>query len=226
MDYDVWGKVTNDTNPGFQPFGFAGGLYDQQTGLVRFGARDYDAVTGRWTVKDPIRFDSGSLNHFSYSSNNPVNFVDLTGLAVKNPDNYTVQPEVMESLQKFNEYIGIDKDVVITGGDRSPNSKIGEGSTSQHARGTAADIYVPGQSMLQTAHQAKNSKLFSGVGWYEEGLVGPKGEGPHVHVDIRENRSPNNPASWGMDKDSKSYGPMPPLPVQEPNSGASNKPCC
>jgi YD repeat-containing protein len=40
LDYDAWGLVTQDTNPGFQPFGFAGGLYDGQTGLVRFGERD------------------------------------------------------------------------------------------------------------------------------------------------------------------------------------------
>ena len=31
-----------DTNPGFQPFGFAGGLYDRGTELTHFGARDYD----------------------------------------------------------------------------------------------------------------------------------------------------------------------------------------
>ncbi|MFV0680626.1 hypothetical protein, partial [Ottowia sp.] len=43
MDYDVWGNVTLDTNPGFQPFGYAGGLYDSDTRLTRFGARDYDA---------------------------------------------------------------------------------------------------------------------------------------------------------------------------------------
>jgi len=47
LAYDVWGKVTVDTNPGFQPFGYAGGLYERDTGLVRFGARDYDAETGR-----------------------------------------------------------------------------------------------------------------------------------------------------------------------------------
>jgi YD repeat-containing protein len=42
IDYDEFGNVTADTNPGFQPFGFAGGLYDPDTGLVRFGARDYE----------------------------------------------------------------------------------------------------------------------------------------------------------------------------------------
>jgi len=51
IDYDAWGIVTLDTSPGFQPFGFAGGLQDGATGLVRFGARDYDpggrAVGGR-----------------------------------------------------------------------------------------------------------------------------------------------------------------------------------
>ncbi|MBK6515855.1 MAG: RHS repeat-associated core domain-containing protein [Polyangiaceae bacterium] len=59
LDYDAWGRVLLDTSPGLQPFGFAGGLYDPDTGLVRFGARDYDANTGRWTAKDPIRFGVG-----------------------------------------------------------------------------------------------------------------------------------------------------------------------
>ncbi len=63
LDYDEYGKVILDTNPRFQPFGFAGGLYDPQTGLVRFGARDYDPEVGRWTAKDPInRIDPSGLS--------------------------------------------------------------------------------------------------------------------------------------------------------------------
>ncbi|MCP4764751.1 MAG: hypothetical protein GY875_00610 [Gammaproteobacteria bacterium] len=80
IDYDTWGNVTNDTNPGFQPFGFAGGLYDQHTQLTRFGARDYDAVSARWTSKDPIGFDGGASNLYGYSLNDPVNFIDPNGL--------------------------------------------------------------------------------------------------------------------------------------------------
>jgi RHS repeat-associated protein len=66
ISYDVWGNITDDTNPGFQPFGFAGGIHDQHTGLVRFGARDYDPVTARWTNKDPISFAGGDANLYGY----------------------------------------------------------------------------------------------------------------------------------------------------------------
>ncbi len=80
MDYDEFGNVTNDTNPGFQPFGFAGGLYDLDTKLVRFGTRDYDAETGRWTAKDIIGFAGGDTNLYGYVINNPIVFTDPMGL--------------------------------------------------------------------------------------------------------------------------------------------------
>jgi RHS repeat-associated protein len=79
IDYDEYGNVTNDTNPGFQPFAFAGGLYDQHTKITRFGARDYDAFTGRWTAKDPILFAGGDLNLYGYVMNDPVNLIDYDG---------------------------------------------------------------------------------------------------------------------------------------------------
>ena len=83
-DYDAFGNVISDTQPGFQPFGFAGGLYDRDTKLVRFGARDYDAETGRWTAKDPILFEGGLANLYSYVNNDPVNLRDVDGQKRKN----------------------------------------------------------------------------------------------------------------------------------------------
>ena len=76
---------------GFQPFGFAGGLYDPDTKLVRFGLRDYDAFTGRWTAKDPIRFRAGDVNLFGYLMNDPVNFIDPYGLWSANSTRATIK---------------------------------------------------------------------------------------------------------------------------------------
>ncbi len=81
IDYDSFGNIINDSNSSFAvPIGFAGGLYDADTGLVRFGARDYDPSIGRWTAKDPIDFAGGSANLFEYVFNGPVNLVDPYGL--------------------------------------------------------------------------------------------------------------------------------------------------
>jgi RHS repeat-associated protein len=85
LDYDSFGNVALDTNPGFQPFGFGGGLYDADTGLVRLGARDYDATTGRWTAKDASSFVSGDGNLYRYVRNDPVNLMDADGAMPTQP---------------------------------------------------------------------------------------------------------------------------------------------
>ncbi len=79
LDYDEFGKVLLDTNPGLQPFGFAGGLHDADTALVRFGVRDYDPAVGRWTSKDPLRQGGGDLNFLAYVQDDPINKVGYSG---------------------------------------------------------------------------------------------------------------------------------------------------
>lgn len=80
VEYDSFGNIINDTAPAFEvPFGFAGGLLDNHTGLVRFGYRDYDPDTGRWTAKDPILFNGEDTDLYGYCLNDPINFVDPEG---------------------------------------------------------------------------------------------------------------------------------------------------
>jgi len=79
IDYDEFGNIVTRHRARFQPFAFAGGIYDQHTKLMRFGARDYDAHTGRWTSKDPILFEGDGPNFYSYVLNDPINLSDMTG---------------------------------------------------------------------------------------------------------------------------------------------------
>ena len=112
LDYDEFGVVFRDSNPGFQPFGFAGGLYDPETYLVRFGWRDYDPRIGRWTAKDPIHFRGGDTNLYTYAANDPVNRVDRTGRDLW--ENLPKDEEVFEHPFSFRL-------------DRSPNPHLAFG---------------------------------------------------------------------------------------------------
>jgi RHS repeat-associated protein len=76
--YSSFGEVAG-TGLDWMPFGFAGGIYDADSGLVRFGARDYDPMVGRWTSKDPVRFSGDGSNLFVYVDGDPINHTDPSG---------------------------------------------------------------------------------------------------------------------------------------------------
>ncbi len=81
FEHDSYGVRLFDSDPGFEiEVGFAGGIADPVTGLVRFGYRDYEPETGRWTARDPILFAGGQANLFVYVGNDPVNWFDPSGL--------------------------------------------------------------------------------------------------------------------------------------------------
>jgi RHS repeat-associated protein len=79
--YDPFGGIVEDSNPGLRiPIGFAGGLHDRDLGFVRFGWRDYDTFTSRWTAPDPLGDAGGDPDWYGYCLNDPVNGVDPSGL--------------------------------------------------------------------------------------------------------------------------------------------------
>jgi RHS repeat-associated protein len=81
LDHDSYGVPLADSNPSFAlPIGFAGGLTDADTGLLRFGFRDYDPPAGRWTARDPALFSGGQANLYAYVNNGPVAYRDPLGL--------------------------------------------------------------------------------------------------------------------------------------------------
>lgn len=79
--YDPFGSVINDTNPNlFIPIGFGGGLHDRDIGFIRFGWRDYDPNTARWTSPDPMGDAGGDNDWYGYCLDDPVNGNDPLGL--------------------------------------------------------------------------------------------------------------------------------------------------
>jgi len=116
LDYDEFGNVLVDTSPGFQPFGFAGGLYDRDTGLVRFGARDYDPETGKWTAKDAIRFAGGDTNLYRYSGGDSINAIDPSGheqlyKCVEKDEDYRKTKVVCDLMGQANELCPLLKQI-------------------------------------------------------------------------------------------------------------------
>jgi RHS repeat-associated protein len=178
LDYSSFGEVLRDTNPGFQPFGFAGGIYDHQTKLVRFGARDYDGQVGRWVSKDPILFEGDTSNLYEYANNNPVDYIDPKGtdsylttrwghvfLVVSDPDNlggflvYDFFPESNRSI--FTSVDGVVREQRFN----SPNAIPGVFIPGSYAtQSPAADV-----STITRARDLKNlansgELSFSGLG--------------------------------------------------------------
>ena len=66
--------------PAQQPCRENGHRYDETaSGMLFYGFRYYDPVTGRWLNRDPIE-EFGGLNLYAFVLNNGVNWVDVLGL--------------------------------------------------------------------------------------------------------------------------------------------------
>jgi RHS repeat-associated protein len=182
LDYDAWGHLIRDSNPGFQPFGFAGGLYDPHTKLVRFGARDYDAETGRWTAKDPIGF-AGGLNTYAYVTNSPLNLIDPLGLDGASAAQWALSqvgkpgygyfdpsPESHGKIQDLLDNFGMRGirspkcnkfawDALANGGD--PAGRMPDGRIPSASEWANPKIYIPGYYILPSDSSLKPGDVIS-----------------------------------------------------------------
>jgi len=77
IDYDEFRCRPGGHHPGFQPFAFAGGLYDSQTRLTRFGARDSTPRPDDGRQKIPVLLGGGHSNFYVYALSDPINRLDV-----------------------------------------------------------------------------------------------------------------------------------------------------
>jgi RHS repeat-associated protein len=80
--YDPFGRRTKLSGDIDADFGFAGMFFSPETTLSITHHRAYDAETGRWLSRDPLRNAEKILgpNLYAYVHNNPINHVDPEGL--------------------------------------------------------------------------------------------------------------------------------------------------
>lgn len=143
IEYDTWGNVISDTNPGFQPFGFAGGIYDSDTHLIRFGKRDYDPETGRWTNKDPLLFAGGETSLYNYVGNDPVNNFDPTGLFCLQANTINaIGGAVSGAIQGAAELAEFGPEAALIGGIAGAVIGAATGYMSGGAHSTGAKLYL------------------------------------------------------------------------------------
>ena len=83
--YDPFGNILTNSAPTiYNPVGFAGTYYEQDTGLLFAQARYFDPTISRFTTKDSYRGDATSTisqNRYVYCAQNPTSFVDPSGFA-------------------------------------------------------------------------------------------------------------------------------------------------
>ncbi|MBN1930451.1 MAG: PASTA domain-containing protein, partial [Desulfobacterales bacterium] len=81
--FDAYGKLNSSSGITQNNYLFAGEQFDPNVGLYYLRARYYDQNTGRFFSMDPVMGDPQtpiSLHRYLYANDNPVNFVDPTGM--------------------------------------------------------------------------------------------------------------------------------------------------
>jgi RHS repeat-associated protein len=80
-EYGPFGEVIRATGPMAKanPFRFSTKFQDDETDLLCYPRRYYNAATGRWLSRDPID-EQGGLNLYGFVGNNSVGVIDPLGL--------------------------------------------------------------------------------------------------------------------------------------------------
>lgn len=80
-EYDVFGAIRSEVGTSDNPRKFTGKEYESDVKLYYYGARYYDPHIGRFVSRDPA---GDGLNWYAYAFNNPLFFIDPTGLRAVN----------------------------------------------------------------------------------------------------------------------------------------------
>jgi RHS repeat-associated protein len=113
VEYVPFGEVFIEerNNTWNTPFLFNAKELDEETGLYYYGARYYDPRTSVFLGVDPLAEKYPGVNAYAYCHNNPMRYIDPTGMIVEDPDEiYTKQKE-----QITNNLSGVQQALKLSG---------------------------------------------------------------------------------------------------------------
>ena len=149
-NYSAFGELLGTTGSLDQEAVYTGKDYDDEVGLYYFNARWYDPELGRFISEDPAQ---DGVNWYVYVSNNPLKFVDPTGL----DPSYAG----MSTEQVNGYYSGDDSDEGDGDNGESGNNLAGSNNSGQTTGPTPAP--EPKKSLVEMFTD------FLGLGYDEEG---------------------------------------------------------
>ena len=169
-NYDTFGNPLSDpmlTNP----FRYCNEYYDAETDMIYLRNRYYDPGIGRFITEDPVK---DGMNWYAYCNNNPVMFVDPSGLKAKGEvfgyrgGNYS---DVVALQNKLNElgYVGADGKPLSVDGDFGRNTDYAV-RNYQRDNGLTVDGLVG--DITWTSFGFKNNALVSNHNVYSGTIKG------------------------------------------------------
>jgi RHS repeat-associated protein len=162
-------SFTETAKPVAQPYKYNGKELDNMNGLnwYDYGARHYDPTIGRFTTMDPLAEKYYSISPYAYCANNPMRYIDPTGMEWEITGDEEARKAYLEMLHNStgNNYsINENNRLVLAGAD-------------DNFKGQKSDALI---HTIQTGIDSKEV--------YSLSLVGAKGDDHSVFIDSYENK--------------------------------------
>ena len=108
--YDVFGNPLENVGKVDNPYRYASYQYDEETDMYYLNARMYDAKLARFMQEDTYRgnrLDPLSLNLYTYTHNDPINYYDPTGHS-KESNGWNYEEEYKKYIEKVQRTLGVE----------------------------------------------------------------------------------------------------------------------
>ncbi len=146
-------------------FGFSGRRLDEETGLMYYRARYYSAEMGRFMSRDPLGYVDG-LNMYAYVGNNPLNFVDPSGMIARDIGSFLRDPSML-TFENIFRAPGNDTPMIgeqFIGADGLVYTSRAQGELDNYSVTSSQDIN--GHQIYYDNPYFDTSNLTADVTWY------------------------------------------------------------